>query len=267
MTIARTFIATVSIFGFATVLSMAQPRPPAAPLYKLEDGLLQWPLSKADERFRAIDGRHLHQIVKDYTAIARRYRDAGHPQFWGRIMGTSADEESAQDLLERFKRIGLEDVRLQRLDLPPQWMAKNWTITARGAGQPISLDSAQPIYATASTPVDGLEADAIWVGTGTEPDYAGRNLQGKAVFLTRGAQTDTRMAQDRGAAAIFVVGSVPGNVRVQEYSLGTTVPTFTLGMSDGASLRDLMVQSNPNAARVRIHLDAQFVSGLKTSTV
>ena len=134
----RCFIRMAMIFGCAATLTMAQPRPPAVPLYELEDGLLQWPLSKVDERFAAIDGRRLHQIVKDYTAIARRYRDAGHPQFWGRIIGTSADVESAQYLLDRFKDIGLNDVRLQSLDLPPQWMAKSWAVTVGAAERSIS---------------------------------------------------------------------------------------------------------------------------------
>ncbi len=85
----------------------------AEPLFKLEDALLQWPLSAADKAYGAIDGRRLHQVVGDLTAISRRYRDEGHPQFWGRIIGTSADAESQQYLLDRFKRIGLTDVRLQ----------------------------------------------------------------------------------------------------------------------------------------------------------
>jgi hypothetical protein len=76
--------------------------------------------------------------VKDYTAIARRYRDGGHPQFWGRIIGTSADVESAQYLLDRFKDIGLNDVRLQSLDLPSQWMAKSWAVTVGAAERSIS---------------------------------------------------------------------------------------------------------------------------------
>jgi hypothetical protein len=170
-------------------------------------------------------------------------------------------------LLDRFKDIGLNDVRLQSLVLPPQWMAKSWQVRVGAAERSISLDSAHPIYATASTPAGGLEAEAIWAGTGTAADYAGRNLQGKAVFLTRGAQTDIRMAQDLGAVAVFVVNSVPGNVRIQEYSFGRTVPTFMVGMNDGSSLRELIVRSSPNAVRVSVHLEAQFVQDLKTSTV
>ena len=57
--------------------------------------VLQWPLPAAGQAYADIDGRHLHRYVVDQAAISRRYRDQGHPQFWGRITGTSADAESA----------------------------------------------------------------------------------------------------------------------------------------------------------------------------
>ena len=75
------------------------PRPsaqiPAAALYNLEDALLDWPLSVQNKAYAAIDGKRLHEYVSDLAAISRRYRDQGHPQFWGRIIGTPADSETA----------------------------------------------------------------------------------------------------------------------------------------------------------------------------
>src|SRR5216110_449518 len=94
---------------------------PADPLYKLEDAFLQWPLAAADRAYGAIDGHKLHQVVADFTAISRHYRDQGHPQFWGRVIGSAADEENQQYLLNRFKQIGLSDVHVQAFDLQPQW--------------------------------------------------------------------------------------------------------------------------------------------------
>ena len=45
------------------------------------------PISAADS-YSSIDGKHLKQYVEDLAAMSRRYRDNGHPQFWGRIIGT-----------------------------------------------------------------------------------------------------------------------------------------------------------------------------------
>src|SRR5580765_35602 len=91
---------------------------PRAELYpKLEDAFLRWPLPAGAERYGAIDGRRMHKDVVEQTQISRRYRDAGHPKFWGRITGTSSDAESAQWLAAKFKAAGLSDVRIQPLDL------------------------------------------------------------------------------------------------------------------------------------------------------
>src|SRR5262245_53438397 len=63
--------------------------------------------------YTAIDGKRLWQYVKAQTDIAERYRDQGHPQFWGRIAGTSGDVEAAQWLLKKYQQIGLTDARIQ----------------------------------------------------------------------------------------------------------------------------------------------------------
>jgi len=92
----------------------------AAPSDKLEDALLEWPLPPGEQAYGKIGGKHLHQYVEEQAAISRRYRDQGHPRFWGRIIGTSADAESAEWLANKFKSFGLSDVRIQPLDLGPQ---------------------------------------------------------------------------------------------------------------------------------------------------
>jgi hypothetical protein len=69
---------------------------PAPALYQLEDAFLRWQLPADRAAYASIDGKRIHQSVADLTAISRRYRDQGHPQFWGRIIGTSADAETAQ---------------------------------------------------------------------------------------------------------------------------------------------------------------------------
>src|SRR4029453_18190928 len=80
-----------------TAANVAVPRSTqlAAPSDKLEDALLEWPLPPGEQAYGRIDGRHLHQYVEEQAAISRRYRDQGHPKFWGRIIGTSADTENA----------------------------------------------------------------------------------------------------------------------------------------------------------------------------
>jgi hypothetical protein len=250
---------------------------PAEPLYVLEDSYLRWRLLPAEQAYLSIDGKHLKHYVEDLTAISRRYRDNGHPQFWGRITGTEADAENAQWLLDRFRKIGLSDVREQSLDLPPQWMPASWSVAASAGGKTVALETAYPTSTSPGTPPSGLDLEAVDVALASEGDLAGRDLRGKAVFFYSADYTSRqapisdyaiKRIGDRGAAAIFVIVGLPGNLRTQFYPVGSTVPTFSLGLQDGVAIRDLIGQSpGGQLPRVKIRLDVKTVSNLKTATV
>src|SRR5579872_4148272 len=137
-----------------TTLCLAQNRPPQEPmkaLHPLEESYLRWNLAPADLAYASIDGRHLKDYVEDQAAISRRYRDNGHPQFWGRIAGTEADEENAQWLMAKLRKAGLADVHEQPFDLPPQWMPQSWNVTASSDDKTLPLGTAQPTYRSPGT--------------------------------------------------------------------------------------------------------------------
>lgn len=56
--------------------------------------LLRWPLPHGAGAYADIDGKRMWRYVVDQAEISRRYRDSGHPQFWGRLAGTSAERRS-----------------------------------------------------------------------------------------------------------------------------------------------------------------------------
>ena len=256
---------------------VAAAQQPAKPLYVLEDSYLKWRLLPSEQAYLSIDGKHLKQYVEELTAISRRYRDHGHPQFWGRITGTEADAENAQWLVDEFRKIGLSDVREQSLDLPPQWMPASWTVTASSGGKTVALESAQPTSTSPGTSGDGLDLEAVDVALATDGDLRVRDLRGKAVFFYSADYTSRqapvsdyaiKRIGDRGAAAIFVIVGLPGNLRTQFYPVGSTVPTFSLGLEDGVAIRNLISQSRDGRpARVRIRLDVKTIPDLKTATV
>ena len=277
MTITRNAI-WLGITFVAAALTAAQPqtRGTVKPLYALEDSYLKWRLLPSEQQYSAIDGVHLKQFVDDQTAISRRYRDQGH-QFWGRIIGTEADAENAQWLLDKFRKIGLADVHEQSFDLPPQWMPQSWSVAASSGGKTLELQSAQPAYLTEATPAEGLDLEAVDVDLASEGDLASRDLRGKAVFFystdfmsrhsTISAGAIKRIG-DRGAAAIFVTLMIPGNLKFQFYPVGSKVPTFALGLQDGLAVREMIGQARGGAApHVKLRLDVRMAPGLKTSTI
>jgi peptidase M28-like protein len=269
----RLFLALSLVWLTSIVFAQEPGKPPRI----LEDSYLRWRLLPAEQSYLTIEGKHLKQYVEDLTAISRRYRDHGHPQFWGRITGTEADAENAQWLLEKFRGIGLSDVHEQSLDLPPQWMPASWAVTASAGGKTLALESAQPTSTSPGTPPSGLDLEAVDVALASEGDLAGRDLRGKAVFFYSADYTSRqapisdyaiKRIGERGAAAIFVIVGLPGNLRTQFYPVGSTVPTFSLGLQDGAAIRELIGQARGGQPpRVKIHLDVKTVAHLKTATV
>jgi hypothetical protein len=90
------------------------PTPANMPLATLQDMFVRFPLPPGQQAYANIDGRRLHEYVVEQAGISRKYRDAGHPKFWGRIIGTSADAEDVAWMIARFKAAGLSDVRASR---------------------------------------------------------------------------------------------------------------------------------------------------------
>jgi len=246
---------------------------PRAEIYpQLDDAFLRWPLPAGAERYRTIDGKRMHKDVVEQTQISRRYRDAGHPKFWGRITGTSSDAESAQWLAAKFTAAGLADVKIQPLDLEPQWMPQTWDAVITGGGKTVRIESAQPFYGANALPTGGVDVDAVYAGLGSEADFVGKNVAGKAVFVFNQAglrdEGAVRRADAKGAAVIFEVDMLPGNMRYQAYPSGTNVPAFTVGSEDGYAARDLIAAMPAGQpARVKAHFEMQRVPNLKSALV
>lgn len=272
--------AVATLIAFGTVGRGQQaggtPQPgavtPRAELYSLDDAFLRWPLPAGDSRYAAIDGKRMHRDVVEQAAISRSYRDQGHSKFWGRIIGTSSDKESADWLVAKFKAAGLADVRVQPLDLDPQWIPQTWDVVVAGAGKTIRVETAQPHYGASGLPAGGIDVDAVYVGLGSEADFVGKDVRGKAVFVfnqTGLANLNAlRRADAKGAVAIFEVDMLPGNMRYQAYPSGTRAPAFEVGSDDGAAVRDLIAAVPAGqSARVKASFTMQMVPNLKTALV
>jgi hypothetical protein len=107
---------------------------------------------------------------------------------------------------------------------------------------------------------------------GHAADFVGKDLKGKAVFtytmLGMHDEAAVKLADDRGAAAIFEVDMTPGNMRYQAYPSNTKAPAFTVGSDDGFAVRDLIASLPPGqSAHVKATLDVGMVPNLKTALV
>ncbi|HJN42792.1 MAG TPA: M28 family peptidase [Vicinamibacterales bacterium] len=257
----------------------AAPTPPTF----LDDATYpRWRVAAEDEPYTAINGVRLKGFVADQVAIAHRSRERGE-QWWGRIIGSDADAESAAWMAEKLREAGVPDVRIQELDLPPQWRPVSWQVSVSLGPETVTLESAMPFTRTAPTPNDGLDLELVYVGLGTPADYLGRDVRGKAVLIhsvarqnawQHGAQRNgsVERAVDGGAAAVLVAIGMPGNRKTQTSVRGALpddMTGFALGEEDGGRIRATIERAalSGGVARASLRLDTTMVDGLTTANV
>jgi hypothetical protein len=265
-------IVAVGILAVAVSFGVAQQPPgrqAAPPPGFVAEPEIYFPLPASTPQYGTIDGKHLKQYANQWVAFARKPRDAGN-QFYGILVGTPSDTEAANWIETQFKRIGLE-VRRQEVVTPSSWSGVSWDVSAVGGGKTVKFSSVSPITNSPGTPPGGLDLEAVWVGAGMAPDFAGRDVRGKAAVVysfavpglnsaaTNGAM---RRAYEHGAAAIIVILAIPGNVSgtgipgqgVVAPAGGTAAPPqIMMGLQDGTALQELIEQAKPGQP-VRVHL-------------
>ncbi len=261
----------------AATLTAQQASGPITPhAYPLDDAhYVHYPLPPGEQAYGRIDGSHLKQYVVDITSVSLKSRDEGN-RYWGRIAGTKYDDMVEGWAEQKFKAAGLENVRRQYFDLPPQWFPTAWGITATGGGKTLTLKTAQPTYQSMATPAGGLQADAVWVGLGTGADFADRDVKGKAVVLysvpTPSVINNSavwmeglKRAEEHGAAAVVIILAIPGtNFTAEMWAKADKIPTFSVGMEDGLAIRDLI---EGGGARFDLSLNVEMKSGLRDANV
>lgn len=211
-----------------------------------------WPLTPEQQPYASINGARMKQQVKDLAAIAIRYRDAGH-KWWGRFPGTAADREGMTYMTKAFEGLGLKVEHFPYV-LPHDWRPTDWQASYRTAtGTVVELTTAFPVADTKPTGPQALTVDAVWVGVGSQADFNGRDVKGKAVVIysmfvpggrshsasdRAGLFNSNARAVALGAAMVINVMGVPGNGQFQPEGGLTAVPQFTLSMDEGFALRE-----------------------------
>ena len=250
----------------------APPQPVTEHTFDLESSYIRMPLAAGDEKYGRIDGTRLKAHVKALTAIARKHHEAGE-RYWGRLPGSKADAEAEQYIAARFREFGLQNVEMQPVNLTPQWMVTDFSLTATGSGTTLRPTSIYPAEKSVNTPAGGLNLEVVWVGYGSELDFAGRDVKGKLVLLrsdprpnafqgTARSNGSMQRAVDKGAAAVLINVNIPGNV-TNSFS-PARVPTFAIGTTDADALQALMVKGPVTAA---LKLVAEERPGLTSHNV
>jgi hypothetical protein len=236
-----------------------------------------YPLKSTQKAYADINGNRMKQDIIALSKVALKYRDTVNSQWWGRFPGTTADAEGVKYMLDEFKRLGLQTSSVPYA-LPTDWRPTSWDAKYASNGATINLTTIFPASGTKVPPPEGITAEAVWLGVGGEPDFAGRNVAGKAViiystFVPGGRShsasdranlfnANTRAA-DKGAALIINVMAVPGNGQFQPEGGNTKVTQMTLSQDEGFALRDRLAAGE--RVTITLHLNVPPLANVQTA--
>ena len=263
---------------FLITATFAQDNPLGQPLLDAngnirEDAFIHIPLQSKDAIYADIDGLWMKNIVNELIQFSQDDKDSGQ-LFWGRNLWTDAHQRSQDWAESYFAQLGLEGIYRRSFDLEPVWEMNHWEISFMSGSGEFSLESARPPEKAASTPAQGLEYELIWLGTGTEADYLGRDVTGKAVLiqdiprpgtLRHSIRTEDAVerAYAHGAAAVGIVYGISDNFAVWQRT--GSQPGFNLGFADGVKLRDLL--GSGKKVTVTLNYQSETVPGRSGDSV
>lgn len=104
--------------------------------------------------------------------------------FGYRRPGTEADHQTAHYLLAKFQEFGLQDAHLDPVAIPV-WTAEQWSLSVQGREIPsfyMSHSYWVKEYEGFTAGPQGISADMVYVGDGTEKDYKRIDVRGKIVL-------------------------------------------------------------------------------------
>ena len=158
--------------------------------------------------------------------------------------------------MDQFRKLGLQNVYRDEFTAAPVWYPTSVSASYTVDGQTEKLTTMFPIAETKPTPPAGITADAVWLGLGTDADFIGRDVKGKAAVIysiltpggrnhsagdRSGAYDSINRANKAGAAMVITIMGMPGNGLFEpEGANNTIVPSMTLSQDEGYVLRDLL---------------------------
>jgi len=271
-------LVTLALLITAVAPARAQENPLGQPLLDAsgnirDDAFIHIPLRSDDARYGDIQAGQLQDWLIEVDAISLADRDAGN-LFWGRNVGTEG-HEATQAWVERyFRQYGLSDVHHEEFDVDPIWNPTSFNISFTAAGRTFELESARPPEGAESTPSGGLEFELVWVGGGSDADYLGRDVRGKAVLVqdvplpgtlrhTLSLEGVVQRAYGKGAAAVGIFYGISDNFAVWQRT--GSGPGFNVGYEDGMRLRELLGQGE--RVTVRLRMETEQLSGRTAASV
>ncbi len=193
------------------------------------------------------------RLMADTEAIAR----------WVRLSGTEEERASFDYVEDVLRDLGLETARHMGwayISLP-----EGAELAVEGADVPAITHSMAP-----ETPENGLELPLVYIGSGTQEDYSGKDVRGKAVLVEGIAiPGKARAAEEAGAAACvfanadeyvheMIVSTLWGSPTPETRRNLPRVPMVSVGAAGAKILRDSLEEPKPPTVRLTTRVSTRW---------
>ncbi len=203
----------------------------------------------SDDFYRRLAGEIEAENIKDTVHTLA--------SFGSRVTGYPGERKAAEWVLNKFKDIGLKDVKGPvRFDVPVPMDEEQTLLTVEGAkSESFPLYPLWPnLVRTPQTPPEGIEGKLIYAGKGSAAEYNGKDVQGSIVLLDYFCGTDWFNAPLLGAKAVIFIDPHPqpalrGEAEAKFLTTPIHLPRFWADKETGEKLKR-WAQKSPSA-RVR----------------
>jgi len=184
---------------------------------------------------------------------------------WGRVQGTESEKKTLLFVKESLEKAGLDEVILEEFPcFEKQWKPTRCALTLKTGTNSIKLETCMTAFQSGQTPAEGINAEIIYVGEGSESELVGRDLKGKIVLLSAhcypnallhsGRKAFSRLAE-RGAVGAIIWWQLPGNVPVAGRvgtpmggdHKGAALPWISIARTEGSIIRNLLDKGTVSA--------------------
>jgi len=204
------------------------------------------------------------------SAAALQHVTVLSQQIGPRPTGSPADGRTATYLAEQFQQLGYT---AQRQAFPILFFDEAAPPTVNIVGpQAAALRTLALIY-SAATSSEGLEAELLDAGLGSEEDFRGKRLEGRIALVQRGQirfSVKVANAATAGASAVVVYNNQPGPPQAGTLVEPSQIPAVMISQDDGERLVQML---RAGTVRVRLNVSttierrmSQNVIGIKRGT-
>ena len=182
---------------------------------------------------------------------------------WVRLSGTEEERASFDYVEDVLRGLGLETTR-----------HTGWAYISLPEGADLSVEDTNVPALTHSmapeTPEGGLELPLVYVGSGTEEDYADKDVQDKAVLVEGIAiPGKARAAEEAGAAACvfanadehaheMIVSTLWGSPTPETRTDLPRVPMISVGAAGAKIMREFLEEATPPTIRLTTRVSTKW---------